>query len=170
MNEESIDYIKARIPDTAKDIRLNVDGVLKRNTLPTETAYGVALAASIATGNRELILMVQRLQDNPQIQAGAETAAYLMAMTNAYYPFVEMTGDDNLKNLPPKLRMNAIASHGGVDKLSFEAFALAASIVGKCHFCVKSHYDLLKSSGMTVEQLQDIGKIASTIAAVAKIV
>ncbi len=39
--------------------------------------------------------------------------------------------------------MNAYASHGGVDKRRFEMYALAASIIGKCHFCVKSHFDTL---------------------------
>jgi alkyl hydroperoxide reductase subunit D len=65
--------------------------------------------------------------------------------------------------------MNAIANHGGTTKLRFEAFSLAASIVGKCHFCVKAHYDTLKKEGMTVEQLRDIGRIAAVITAVAKI-
>jgi AhpD family alkylhydroperoxidase len=38
---------------------------------------------------------------------------------------------------------------------------LAASIVGKCHFCVKAHYETLKQEGYTVEQLRDIGRIAN---------
>jgi alkyl hydroperoxide reductase subunit D len=48
-------------------------------------------------------------------------------------------------------------------------YALCASIVGKCHFCVKSHYDILKKEGMTVQQLQAVGKIAAVINAVNKI-
>jgi alkyl hydroperoxide reductase subunit D len=92
-----------------------------------------------------------------------------MAQNNVWYPYVEMTGDENLKGLPASLRMNAIANHGGTTKLRFEAFSLAASIVGKCHFCVKAHYDTLKKEGMTVEQLRDIGRIAAVITAVAKI-
>jgi alkyl hydroperoxide reductase subunit D len=48
-------------------------------------------------------------------------------------------------------------------------YALAASIVGKCHFCVKSHYDLLKKEGMTVPQLQAVGKIAAVVGAINKI-
>jgi AhpD family alkylhydroperoxidase len=41
--------------------------------------------------------------------------------------------------------MGAYASHGSVDKRRFEMYALAASIAGKCHFCVKSHFALLKN-------------------------
>ena len=65
--------------------------------------------------------------------------------------------------------MNAIATSGGTTKERFEAYSLAASIVGKCHFCVKAHYATLKQHGYTVENLRDIGRISSVIASVAKI-
>jgi alkyl hydroperoxide reductase subunit D len=80
-----------------------------------------------------------------------------------------MADDPALKGLPAQLRMNAIASHGGTTKSNFEAFSLAASIVGKCHFCVKAHYETLKQEGYTVEQLRDIGRIASVMNSVAKV-
>ena len=104
----------------------------------------------------------------PEVEANAAlTAAALMAMNNAWYPYVEMTGDAELKARPAQLRMQAYATHGGVDKRLFELFALAASIVGKCHFCVQSHYALLKESGMSVDQLRDVGRIAAVTAAAA---
>jgi alkyl hydroperoxide reductase subunit D len=93
-----------------------------------------------------------------------------MGMNNIYYPFVEMTEDPDLKGLPPGLRMNAYANHGGVSKKKFEMYALAASIVGKCHFCVKNHYDVLKKEGMTVLELQAVGKIAAVVGAINKII
>jgi alkyl hydroperoxide reductase subunit D len=97
------------------------------------------------------------------------TAASLMAQNNVWYPYVEMAGDEALKGLPAQLRMNAIATHGGTTKERFESYSLAASIVGKCHFCVKAHYDGLKKMGYTVEQLRDIGRIAAVMNAVAKV-
>ena len=80
-----------------------------------------------------------------------------------------MAGDENLKGLPAGLRMNAIANHGGTTKVNFETYSLAASIVGKCHFCVKAHYDTLRKEGFTVEQLRDVGRIAAVINSVAKV-
>ena len=65
--------------------------------------------------------------------------------------------------------MNAIAGHGGTTKARFEAYSLAASIVGKCHFCVKAHYETLRKEGYTVEQLRDIGRIAAVINSVSKL-
>ena len=92
-----------------------------------------------------------------------------MAQNNIWYPYVEMADDEQLKGLPAQLRMNAIASHGGTTKARFEAYSLAASIVGKCHFCVKAHYETLKQEGYTVEQLRDIGRIAAVITSVARV-
>jgi alkyl hydroperoxide reductase subunit D len=92
-----------------------------------------------------------------------------MAQNNIWYPYVEMADDEQLKGLPAQLRMNAIASHGGTTKARFEAYSLAASIVGKCHFCVKAHYETLKAEGYTVEQLRDIGRIAAVITAVSRV-
>ena len=47
--------------------------------------------------------------------------------------------------------------------------ALAASIVGKCHFCIGSHYALLKNEGWTTQQLRDVGRIAAVVNATAQV-
>jgi lipoyl-dependent peroxiredoxin subunit D len=157
------------IPDYAKDTKLNIDAVIKRSTLPVEEAEAVALAAAFATGNSKLWTWVHSQLSNRTEADAALTAASLMAMNNVWYPFVEMADDEQMKGLPAQLRMNAITTHGGTTKARFEAYSLAASIVGKCHFCVKAHYETLKKEGYTVEQLRDIGRIASVIASVAKV-
>ncbi len=93
-----------------------------------------------------------------------------MGMNNVWYPYVEMAGDADLKSQAAQLRMKAYANNGGVDKRRFEMYALAASIVGKCHFCVKSHFELLKKEGMSSQQLRDVGRIAATINAAAQVI
>ncbi len=164
-----VDQLKETIPDYAKDTRLNIDAVVKRSTLPQEEAEALALAAAFATGNTKLWTWIQsQIADQKEAEA-AVTAASLMGMNNVWYPYVEMAEDPALSGLPPQLRMNAIASHGGTTKARFEAYSLAASIVGKCHFCVKAHYETLKKEGYTVEQLRDIGRIAAVMTAVARV-
>jgi alkyl hydroperoxide reductase subunit D len=160
--------IVQQIPDTAKDIRLNLDAVLSRSSLAPEDALGVALAAAFAARSPQLLQALKSGTPPAEAQA-ALTAAALMGMNNAWYPYVEMTGDEELKTMRPELRMNAYASHGGVSKAKFEAYALAASIIGKCHFCVKSHYELLKKEGWTTQQLRDVGRIAAVINATAQV-
>lgn len=162
-----IEVVKPALPDYAKDTRLNIDSVLLRITLDADVAMGCAVAALAATGNGKLLGIM--LADNPVYAEPAMTAASIMATNNVWYPFVEMADDPALKGLPAQLRMNAIANHGGTTKVNFEAFSLAASIVGKCHFCVKAHYDTLKAEGYTVEQLRDIGRIAAVMNSVAKV-
>ena len=164
-----VDQLKETIPDYAKDTRLNVDSVIKRSTLDSDEAECCALAAAFATGNSKLWTWIHsQLADRKEADA-ALTAASIMAQNNVWYPYVEMADDEQLKGLPAQLRMNAIASHGGTTKANFEAFSLAASIVGKCHFCVKAHYDTLRQEGFSVEQLRDIGRIASVMNSVAKV-
>jgi alkyl hydroperoxide reductase subunit D len=160
--------ILQRLPDTAKDIRLNLDSVLARSSLNPDDALGVAIAAAFAAGSAELVAAFKSAAPAPEANA-ALTAAALMGMNNVWYPFVEMAADDELKTMRPELRMNAYATHGGVARAKFEAYALAASIVGKCHFCVQSHYELLRKEGWTTQQLRDVGRIAAAVNATAQV-
>jgi alkyl hydroperoxide reductase subunit D len=163
-----IDAIKARLPDYAKDARLNLDAVLSRSSLKPEHAAGAALAAAFAARSPALIEALRGGMEPTHAQA-ALTAAALMGMNNVWYPFVEMADDADLKSVRPELRMNAYATHGGVDRQSFELYALAASIVGKCEHCVRSHYKLLRESGFDTQQLRDVGRIAAVVHAAAQV-
>ena len=164
-----VDQIKEALPDYAKDTKLNLDNVINRSSLDSTEAAGCALAAAMATGNGKLVSFVQSSMEDSKERDAALTAASLMAMNNVWYPYVEMAEDENLRGLPAQLRMNAISTHGGTTKTRFESYSLAASIVGKCHFCVKAHYETLKKEGYTVEQLRDIGRIASVVTSVARV-
>jgi len=164
-----IEQIKEGLPEYAKDTKLNLDNVINRSTLNIVEANAIALAAAMATGNGKLVTFIQsNILDHTERNA-ALAAGAVMAQNNVWYPYIEMADDDNLKGLPAQLRMNTIASHGGTTKARFEAYSLAASIVGKCHFCVKAHYETLKKEGYTIEQLRDIGRIAAVINSVAKV-
>ncbi len=165
---EFLQALKDRIPDFAKDIRLNLDSTIARSSLAPEDALGVALAAAFAARSQPLVAVFRDAAPEAERNA-ALTAAALMGMNNVWYPFVEMADDADLKTVRPELRMNAYASHGGVSKAKFESYALAASIVGKCHFCVKSHHDLLKAEGLSTQQLRDIGRIAAVVNAAAQV-
>ncbi len=163
-----VEQLKESLPEYAKDIKLNLDSVINRSTVDPELATHLALAASFATGNGKLIAFIAASSANEVEKNAAMTAGALMAQNNVWYPYVEMADDPALKGLPAQLRMNAIASHGGTTKANFEAYSLASSIIGKCHFCVKAHYETLKKEGYTVEQLRDIGRIAAVITSVSR--
>ena len=168
-NMSWVDTLKESLPEYAKDIKLNLDAVINRSTVDAELATHLALASAFATGNGKLIAFIAAGSNNEIEKNAALTAGAIMAQNNIWYPYLEMANDSNLKGLPAQLRMNAIASHGGTSKANFEAYCLASSIIGKCHFCVKAHYETLKEEGYTVEQLRDIGRIAAVINSISKI-
>ena len=168
---EFLNSIKEMIPDYAKDIRLNIDGTIARSSLEGNDAVGVALAAAFAAKSRPIIdaILASGVLSEQESNA-ALTASALMGMNNVWYPCVEMAGDEDLKSQPAQLRMNAYATNGGLDKRRFEMFALSASIIGKCHFCVKSHFELLQKEGMSSTQLRDVGRIAAVVNAASQVI
>ena len=164
-----VGQLNENLPEYAKDIRLNLDAVINRSTIDPEQALYLSIAAAFSTGNSKLLtFLVANATDEVEKNA-ALAAGSIMAQNNVWYPYVEMADDQNLKGLPAQLRMNAVTSHGGTTKAKFEAYSLASSIVGKCHFCVKAHYETLKQEGYSIEQLRDIGRIAATMNALSKI-
>ncbi|MDB5953129.1 MAG: carboxymuconolactone decarboxylase family protein [Massilia sp.] len=168
---EFLASIKELIPDYAKDIRLNIDGTIARSSLTGNDAVGVALAAAFAAKSRKIVDIISASGALSEEEKNAVlTASALMGMNNVWYPYVEMTEDADLKSQPAQLRMNAYATHGGVDKRRFEMYALSASIIGKCQFCIKSHFDLLKKEGMSSQQLRDVGRIAAVVNAAAQVI
>jgi hypothetical protein len=106
---EFITAIKDRIPDYAKDIRLNLDAVLARSSLEPHHAAGAALAAAFAARSKPLVDAIRGGAgvDAPHLQA-ALTASSLMGMNNVWYPFVEMAADDDLKTMRAELRMERV--------------------------------------------------------------
>jgi len=164
-----LNTLKARIPEYAKDIRLNLDGVIARSSLDSADALGAALAAAYAARSKPIVDAIRSSGQLSEVDTNAVlSAAAPMGMNNVWYPYVEMAADEDLKTQRAELRMNAYATHGGVDKKRFELFALSASIIGKCHFCVQSHYKMLKENGVSAQQLRDVGRIAAVINAAAQ--
>lgn len=164
-----VEQLAENLPRYAKDIKLNLDAVINRSTIDSEEALYLSIAAAVSTGNSKLLTFILANATNENERDAALYAGAIMAQNNVWYPYLEMANDSNLKGLPAQLRMNGIATHGGTTKGRFEAYCLASSIIGKCHFCVKAHYETLKEEGYTVEQLRDIGRIAATINSLAKI-
>ncbi|MEJ2513844.1 MAG: carboxymuconolactone decarboxylase family protein [Gammaproteobacteria bacterium] len=171
----SIENLKERIPEFARDIRLNVSSVLGGSTgtpgLEAPVAYGTAYACAVASGNRHLIEAIEgqagELLDEARRNA-ARSAAAVMAMNNVYYRFVHFTGDEEYARLPARLRMNVIG-RPGIDKAEFELYCLAVSAMNGCEFCVKAHERVVRGAGYTREGVQSAGRIAAVVAATANV-
>ncbi len=106
----SIDRLKDRLPDHARDLRINLGAITSSATLKPQQAWGTALAAAVASRNVEVVDAVAAdARLSPEAASAARGAASIMAMNNIYYRFQHMMGGGSAySDLPARLRMQII--------------------------------------------------------------
>ncbi len=164
----SIEALKARLPEYAKDLRLNLGSLATEPALTVQQRAGTFIASAIAARNAEVTaaLAAAFAPDlTPEAMLAAHAAAAIMAMNNVYYRFTHLVGGD-YPNMPARLRMNALA-RPGVDKVDFELWSLAVSAINGCGMCMESHEKIVRAGGLTQDQVQAAVRIAATVHAVA---
>ena len=167
-----METLKDRIPDYARDLRLNISSVLTPQGAPglgESQLWMVAFASAIASRNADLARYIEaeasaRLAP-AEIEA-ARSAAAIMGMNNVYYRFLHLVEDEEYAKLPARLRMNVIGSPG-IPKADFELVSLAVSAVNGCGKCVTAHERVLRQHDVSREAVQSAVRIASVIHAVA---
>jgi alkyl hydroperoxide reductase subunit D len=164
-----IEKLRERMPDAARDIRLNLQTVFQSTTLTPAQTWGAALASAIATRNGDLARAVfteaQSAVETNVIE-DARAAAALMAMNNVYYRFRHLVGKESYSTKPARLRMNWIGKPMS-NKTDFELFCLAVSAINGCEACVRSHEQVVTDGGLSEDQVHDAVRIAATIQAAA---
>lgn len=158
-----------RMPDAARDIKLNLQSVLETSSLNDAQRWGVALACAIAARNPELkraIVEEAGAKLEPAVLDDAVAAAALMGMNNVYYRFRHMIGKPVYETKPARLRMQRIAKPA-TNKADFELFCLAVSAINGCEACVKSHEHVVVEGGLSEDQVHDAVRIAAVIHAAA---
>jgi alkyl hydroperoxide reductase subunit D len=171
----SLEAIRDRLPDYARDLKLNLGSVLTPQGAPglsEKQIAAIALSTAIAARNPQLTQGIEAWAklhlDDAHINA-ARAAAAIMGMNNIYYRFLHMVEDGEYQKLPARLRMNVIGNPG-IDKLDFELLSLAVSAVNGCGMCVTAHEHKLREAGIGREQIQSAVRIAAVIHAVAGVV
>jgi alkyl hydroperoxide reductase subunit D len=165
----SIEMLKTRLPEYAKDLKLNLSSLAAEQGLSEQQKAGTFIASALAAGESEVIRAIvaefaPRL--SPEALQAAKAAAAIMAMNNIYYRFVHLASSPDYKTLPARLRMNVIGKPG-VEKVDFELWSLAVSAVNGCGMCIDSHERELRKAGLGAEQIQAAVRIASVVHAVA---
>ena len=164
----TIEALKERLPDYAKDIKLNLGTLATEPSLTTQQRAGTFVASALASRNAEVTRAIIS-EFAPQLSGDALTAAKaaasIMGMNNIYYRFTHLVGA-GYDRLPAKLRMNIIGKPG-VEKVDFELWSLAVSAVNGCGMCLTSHEKVVRDAGLTQEQVQSAVRIASVVHAVA---
>ncbi|CEK11389.1 carboxymuconolactone decarboxylase family protein [Legionella hackeliae] len=160
-----LENIKEQLPEFAKDVRINLGKVLdltQTDGLSEQQIVGSALAVAYHLGNQSLIRELLALPHAENISESAKLAASLMAMTNVYYRFIHLSEQPELAQIPAGLRMQGMMSPG-VDRVSFEVFSLAVSILNGCGACMSAHTRQLKEHGLSAQALARIGRISAVI-------
>lgn len=168
----NLETIKSRIPDYAKDLRLNLDSVLSESGAPglsSKQIAIIALASAIASRHEPLTQAIAAQVGSvlsPAEADGARAAAAIMAMNNIYYRFTHLVSEPEYETLRAGLRMNVMANPG-CGKIDFELASLAVSAINGCGKCVDSHEKTLRKHEVSAQAVQSAVRIASVIHAVA---
>lgn len=165
----SIEALKNRLPDYARDLKLNLTSLAAEPGLTGQQLAGTFVVAALAARNAgvtQAIVAEFAPRLAPEALQAAKAAAAIMAMNNIYYRFVHLASAPDYATLPARLRMNVIGKPG-VDKADFELWCLAVSAVNGCGACIDSHEKVLREAGLTPVQIQAAVRIAATVHAVA---
>ncbi len=165
----SLEQLKNRLPDYARDLKLNLSSLAEEPSLSVQQRAGTFIATALASRNAEVVAALTAEfgpKLSPEALNAARAAASIMAMNNVYYRFTHLASSPDYRALPAKLRMNVIGKPG-VEKVDFELWSLAVSAINGCGMCIDSHEKVLRGAGVTAEQIQAAVRIASVVHAVA---
>ena len=165
----SLTQIAELLPDYARDLKLNLSSVMAQAELTEQQTWTVAVACALACRNSALskaMLADAAAKLSPEQTNSAKTAFAIMGMNNIFYRFRHFVASDDYNQIPARLRMQAIRTHGG-DPVDFELACLAVSSITGCEACVKSHEHVVREKGLAAEAVVASVRIASTMHAVA---
>jgi lipoyl-dependent peroxiredoxin subunit D len=164
-----VDAFRDALPEGARDIKLNLEAVLKDGVLTPAQRWGVAVASAATARHRALLDAVAadaRTMVDAAVVDDALAAAALMAMNNVYYRFRHMLGKPAYEQKPARLRMNRLAKPA-TNRADLELFSLAASAINGCELCVQAHERAVLLAGLNEDHVHDAVRIAATIHAAA---
>ena len=167
----SLETLKNRLPEYAKDLKLNLSSLARETALDDQKKFGTFLASAYAVGVDAVVADLDAEfagQLSPEALTATKAAAAIMGMNNVYYRFVHLASSKDYGTLPARLRMNAIANPG-VDKADFELWSLAVSAINGCGMCIDAHEAELRKHGVPAEQIQAAVRIASVVNAVSAV-
>jgi alkyl hydroperoxide reductase subunit D len=89
----SLESIRGRLPDYAKDLKLNLGSLASEPVLNQQQRAGTFVASAIASRNAELtaaLIAEFGPQLSPEALTAAKAAAAIMGMNNVYYRFTHL--------------------------------------------------------------------------------
>jgi len=164
-----LDALKERLPEYAKDLKLNLGTVSRSEHLTEQQLWGTLVVSALASRHAEVIRhVVEEASEHLSDDAlrAAKAAASIMGMNNIYYRFTHLVSNEEYAKMPARLRMQVIGKPG-VDPVDFELWSLAVSAVNGCGMCLDSHEKVLREKDSTSAVVQDAVRAASVVHGVA---
>ena len=161
----SLENLSNKLPEYAKDLRLNLSTLIRDTKLNKQQLWGLILCSALTTRSEKLI---SEINEESRENLGEEAfnaacgAASIMGMNNVYYRFTHTVENKEYSEMSAKLRMSIIAKHG-VEKVDFELWSLAASAITGCGMCMNSHEAHLRELGVDSETIAESIRIAAVI-------
>ena len=167
----SLDELKNKIPEFAKDVKLNFSSLIKNSEFSDDLVYGCAYASSLALEDKIISNVFEEECEKrfgKEFVVSVKSTAVIMTLNNTWYKYRDSMPNSEMKMAPQRMRVNVMANHAGLDKILFESLSLCISAINGCTFCIKAHSDLLIKNDKTNDFVYNIGRIASVISALSK--
>lgn len=160
----TLEELAETLPDSARDLKLNLQNVLQNSSLPPTGTWSVAATSAWFLGHKELAEAL--VASAPGLSTAdvddAKAAAALMGMTTVYYRFRHLVGKESYNQKRAGLRMNRMAQPL-TNREQFEMCAMACAALAGCETCIRSHEESLLKAHLTEDQIHDIIRIAATV-------
>ena len=171
----NIDSLKTKIPDYAKDIKLNLSSLLQGSEplqLSNSQIGQMALVAAYATNEKTVIQSLESFAEQQGItneeKNAVKAAASLMAMNNVYYRSIHFLSADTYQKLSAGLRMHMLQRHG-INQKDFEMLCVVVSAINGCERCLTSHVAVLEKAGIGTNEIHYGLRLASVIKGLAQV-
>lgn len=167
---EHLNALRETLPDTARDVKMNLQTVLQEGPLTPAQMWGVAVASAYASRNDALTKATIADAKAAGIAEGvledARASAILMGMNNVLYRFRHVVGKETYSERPARVRMGRLVQVTS-NKPDLELFSLAVSAINNCESCVKAHEHSAMEGGISEDQIFDAIRIASVFSSAA---
>jgi alkyl hydroperoxide reductase subunit D len=167
---EKTSELLARLPEEAKDLRINAKRVLGGESLNHEQTLGTALAAAYYIRHGELtaalVADAKAAGISDAILEDARAAASIMGMNTIYYRFRHLMNSDAYNQRAANLRMMRM-KQVATSTVNFELFSIGPAALAGCEMCLKAHEAAVKAGGLTEENVHDAVRISAVLHGVA---
>lgn len=167
---EQINELLARLPQEAKDLRINAKRVLGGESLDAEQTAGTALAAAYYIRHPELTAALLADAKAAGISDAtledARAAASIMGMNTIYYRFRHLMNTDAYNQRAANLRMMRM-KQVATNAANFELFSIGPAALAGCEMCLKAHEAAVKQGGLNEENVHDAVRISAVLHGVA---